>query len=126
VSTLMAGVPSAAGHPSGRQTAADTGMAIDTSLVTGAGYQPFGRRSFRKQRTVDPPIALARYNLLYSSSRPALRAAAYGGRPRPAAPRRVRGRTYRRSRTAAALPLKCTLVNSNSGTTYLANTQTPQ
>jgi hypothetical protein len=28
----------------------------------------------------------SRYNFLYSSSRPALRAAAYGGRPRPAAP----------------------------------------
>jgi hypothetical protein len=40
------------------------------------------RRSFWKQRTVNPPIAPARYNFLYSSSRPALRAAVSGGRPR--------------------------------------------
>src|SRR5215216_2596568 len=39
-------------------------------------------RSLRKQRTVNPPIVPAPYNFLYSSSRPALRAAAYGGRPR--------------------------------------------
>jgi hypothetical protein len=39
-------------------------------------------RWFRKQRTVNPPIA--HYNFLYPSSRPALRAAACGGRPRPA------------------------------------------
>jgi len=45
VSTLMAGMPSAAGHPSGRQTAADTRMAADTSLVTCAGHQPSGGRS---------------------------------------------------------------------------------
>jgi hypothetical protein len=38
----------------------------------------------REQRTVNPPIVPARYNFLYSSSRPALRAAACGGRPRPA------------------------------------------
>jgi hypothetical protein len=57
-------------------------MATDTSLVTCAGYQPSGRRPFRKQRTVNPLMGPARYNFLYSSSRPALRAAACGGRPR--------------------------------------------
>ena len=40
------------------------------------------RTGRRKQRTVNPPIA--RNNFLYCSSRPALRAAASGGRPRPA------------------------------------------
>jgi hypothetical protein len=39
-------------------------------------------------RTVNPLMVPARYNFLYSSSRPALRAAACGGRPRPAARRR--------------------------------------
>jgi len=38
----------------------------------------------RKRRTVNPLMVPARYNFLYSSSRPALRAAASGGRPRPA------------------------------------------
>jgi hypothetical protein len=72
VSTLVAGVRSAAGHPSGPQTAADTDMAIDTSLATSAGHQPSGGQWFRKQRTVNPPIVPARYNFLYSSSsRPA-------------------------------------------------------
>jgi hypothetical protein len=51
VSTLVAGVRAAAGHPSGPQTATDTGLAIDTSLATSAGHQPSGGRSFRKQRT---------------------------------------------------------------------------
>jgi len=45
------------------------------------GWQPLP-----KQRTVNPLIVPARYNFLYSSSRPALRAAACGGRPRPASP----------------------------------------
>jgi hypothetical protein len=36
----------------------------------------------RQQRTVNPPIVPTRYNFLYSSSRPALRTAACGGRPR--------------------------------------------
>ena len=57
MSALVAGVREAAGHPSGPQIAADTGLA------TRAGHQPSGRRSFRKQRTVNPPIA--RYNFLY-------------------------------------------------------------
>jgi hypothetical protein len=35
----------------------------------------------REQRTVNPPIAPARYNFLYSSSRPALRAANIRGEP---------------------------------------------
>jgi hypothetical protein len=79
VSTLAAGVRKGAGHPSGPQIAADTGMAIDTSPATCTGHQPSGRRSFRNQRTVNPLIAPARYNFLYSASRPAC------GRPPAAA-----------------------------------------
>jgi hypothetical protein len=63
-------------------TAADTSMAIESSLSACAGHLPSGRRSFRKQRTVNPPIAPARYNFLYSSFKAGLRAAC--GRPRPA------------------------------------------
>jgi hypothetical protein len=37
-------------------------MAMDTSLTTCARHQPSGRRSFPKQRTVNPPIAPTRYN----------------------------------------------------------------
>jgi hypothetical protein len=71
----------AAGHLSSRQSAADT------SLATCAGHQPSGQRSFRRRRrTANPMMVPARYNFLYSSSRPALRAAACGGHPRPAAP----------------------------------------
>jgi hypothetical protein len=33
-------------------------MSTDTSLAACAGQRPSGRRSFRKQRTVNPPIAL--------------------------------------------------------------------
>ena len=73
VSALMAGVREAAGHPSGPEIAADTGLA------TRAGHQPSGRRSFRKHPTVNPLTGPARYNFPYSSSRPALRAAS--GRP---------------------------------------------
>jgi hypothetical protein len=83
VSTPVVGVRSAAGHPSGPQPSPRTpALVTDTSLVRCAGHQPPGRRSFRKRRTVNPPIAPARYDFLYSSSRPALRAAACGGRPR--------------------------------------------
>jgi hypothetical protein len=64
------------GHLPRRQTAADTSMATGTSLTPCAGHQPFGRRSFRKQRTVNPLIVPARYNFLYSSSRPPSAAAA--------------------------------------------------
>jgi hypothetical protein len=60
----MAGARDAAGHPSGPEIAADTGLAIDTSLATCAGHQPSGRWSSRKQRTVNPPIVPARYNFL--------------------------------------------------------------
>ena len=67
VSALMAGVREAAGHPSGPEIAADTGLA------TRAGHQPSGRRSFRKHPTVNPLTGPARYNFPYSSSRPALR-----------------------------------------------------
>jgi hypothetical protein len=31
-------------------------MATHTNLTTYAGYQPSGRRSFRKQRTVNPAV----------------------------------------------------------------------
>jgi hypothetical protein len=65
------------------QTAPDTGMATEHSLVTCAGHRPSGRWSFRKRRTVNPLTVRTRYNFLYASSRPALRAAACGGRPRP-------------------------------------------
>ena len=57
VSTLMAGVPSAAGHPSGRQT---TRMAIDTNLVTCAGHQLSGGWLLRKRRTVNRLVALCK------------------------------------------------------------------
>jgi hypothetical protein len=53
------------------QIAADTGMAIDTSLATCVGHRPSGGRSFRKQRTVNPRTVPARYKVLYSSSRSA-------------------------------------------------------
>jgi hypothetical protein len=48
----------AAGHLSGGEAAADTRLAMC------AGHQPSGGRSFRKQRTVNPPMVPARYNLL--------------------------------------------------------------
>jgi hypothetical protein len=99
VSTLVASVREAAGLPSSLQIVADSGMALDISLVTCAGHQLSGQRLFRKQRTVNPPIVPARYNFLYASSRPALRAAAAGGRPRPATGRRDRGTGPHRSRT---------------------------
>jgi hypothetical protein len=54
------------------------------------------------------------------------RAAACGGRPRPATPRRFRGRTSRRSQTTAALALKRALANHNSEASDLANTQASQ
>jgi hypothetical protein len=69
--TLVAGAREAAGHPSGLQIAANTGMAIDTSLATCAGHQPSGGWSFRKQRTVNPLIVPARFDFFCSSSRPA-------------------------------------------------------
>ena len=87
MSTLVAARGRRPDSRPGKQIGADTGMAIDTSLATCAGHHPSGHhpsggRSFRKQRTVNPPIVPTRYNFLYSSSRPALRAAACGGRPR--------------------------------------------
>jgi hypothetical protein len=79
-------VREATGFCPGRQIVVDTGMAIDTGLARCAGHQPSGERSlerpFRKQRTVNPLMVPARYNFLCFSSRPALRAAACGGRPR--------------------------------------------
>jgi hypothetical protein len=72
MSALVAGVRETTGHLSGRQTAADTSPATDASLATCAGHQPSGRRSFRKQRTVNPLMASTRYNFLYSpQGRPA-------------------------------------------------------
>jgi hypothetical protein len=56
-----------AGRLSGRQSAVDTSMATETGPATCAGHQPSRWRSFRKQRTVNPPIA-PRYSFLYSSS----------------------------------------------------------
>jgi hypothetical protein len=49
-----------------------------------------GQWSFRKQRTVNPLMVPARYNFLYTI-KAALRAAACGGRPRPATTRRPPG-----------------------------------
>ena len=66
VATLMTGGREAAGgaaHLSGREAAADTRMATCT------GHWPSGRRSFRKQRTVNPPIVPARKNFLYRAGR---------------------------------------------------------
>ena len=101
----------------GRQIVVDTGLAIDTGLARCAGHQPSGERSLerplRRQRTVNPLIVPARYNFLYASSRPALRAAACGGRPRPAAsPTGQRGVasppwTCRRSRPRLLDPDSC-------------------
>jgi hypothetical protein len=70
VATLVTGGREAAGgaaHLSGREAAADTSMATYT------GHWPSGRRSFRKQRTVNPLIA----RLVTSSS---LTGAFQGGR----------------------------------------------
>jgi hypothetical protein len=61
------------GHPSRPQMAADSGMALDASVAMCAGYQSPGGRSFRKQRTVNPPIVPARYTFVDFSSRSALR-----------------------------------------------------
>jgi hypothetical protein len=63
---------------------ADTGLAIDTTLAACAVHQPSAQWSFRKQRTVFRLVTT--FSAL--PSRPALRAAACGGRPRPAARRR--------------------------------------
>jgi hypothetical protein len=64
VSTAVAGVREATGCCPGRQIGVDIGMAIDTGLATGAGHQPSGKRPserpFRKQRTVNPLIALCK------------------------------------------------------------------
>jgi hypothetical protein len=57
-------------------------MAMDTTTAhrgTAYGHRLSGRQTARKQPTVNPPIAPARYNFLYSSSRPAC------GRPPTAA-----------------------------------------
>jgi hypothetical protein len=77
VSTL-AGVREAVGHPSGGRPPR-TPTWTPTPAWPGAGHRPSGWRSFRKQRTVNPQMVPARYNFLYPSSRPALRAAS--GRP---------------------------------------------
>lgn len=62
-SALVAGVQEATRHLSGPQTAVDTSLATCRTPV-----RPDGGR-FRKQRTVNPPIA--RNDFLYSPSRPA-------------------------------------------------------
>jgi hypothetical protein len=61
VSVLLTGGRERPDTCPGRETAADTSMGAC------AGHPPSGRRSFRKQRTVNPPIAPARYNFLYSA-----------------------------------------------------------
>jgi hypothetical protein len=75
--------------------------AADTSLATCTGHRLSGRRSFRKQRTVNPLMVPARYNFLYSSSKASLRAAT----PRPA---RGAGLTLRAWWLMAARPSTCT------------------
>jgi hypothetical protein len=70
LSTLVAGLRSAAGHRPGHQSAADTGMASDTNLATYAGHQLSGRWSFRKQRTVNPRLVTT--FLLFLKAGPAL------------------------------------------------------
>ncbi|HEY6666627.1 MAG TPA: hypothetical protein VI036_15995 [Propionibacteriaceae bacterium] len=77
MSALLAGVRKAAGRP---VRARDRRRHRPAKR---AGHQPSGRRSFRKQRTVTPPMVPARYNFLHPSSRPARRVAACGGCPRP-------------------------------------------
>jgi hypothetical protein len=72
-------------------------MAIDTSLATCAGHQPSERQWFRKQRTVNPLIVPARYNFLYSYSRPAC------GRPPPAAALGRQSTTWRVDHTKSSL-----------------------
>jgi hypothetical protein len=71
----------------GQLTAA--GCIVPRTPVHPEPYVAAYRTGCRKQRTVNPLIVPARYNFLYPSSRPALRAAASGGRPRPAAARRT-------------------------------------
>jgi hypothetical protein len=56
-----------------------------TSPSACAGHQPSGRRSFRKQRTVNPLTVPARYNFLYT-----LKAGPAGGRLRRPSSRRQR------------------------------------
>jgi hypothetical protein len=68
--TCLCWWPPGHGQPDTRPrvpTAADTSMATESSLSACAGHLPSGRRSFRKQRTVNPPTAPARYNFLYPS-----------------------------------------------------------
>ena len=48
--------------------AAGTSLAADISPATHAGHRPSGRRSFRKQRTVNPLTGPIRLQLLCSSS----------------------------------------------------------
>jgi hypothetical protein len=83
---LAAGVRSSAGHSRlGRQPPRTLAW-LPPPAWPRAGHRPSGRQSFRKHRTVNPLILPARYNFLYSSFKAGLRAAASGGRPRPAGP----------------------------------------
>jgi hypothetical protein len=52
--------------------------AADTGLATRVGHQPSGRRSFRKQRTVNPPTGATRCKFPCSPAGRRLRAAACG------------------------------------------------
>jgi hypothetical protein len=77
VSTLVAGARWAAGHPSGPQTAADIGMAIDTSLAMSAGHQPSGGRSSGSSGR-----SIRRSLRLVTTSSTLLKAGPAGGRQR--------------------------------------------
>jgi hypothetical protein len=88
---LAAGVRSSAGHSRlGRQPPRTLAW-LPPPAWPRAGHCPSGRQSFRKHRTVNPLILPARYtflysSFLYSSFKAGLRAAAGGGRSRPAGP----------------------------------------
>jgi hypothetical protein len=95
-----AGGGGGAAHLSGREAAADTNMATYT------GHWPSGRRSFRKQRTVNLLMVPARYNFLYCSFK-----AAYG-RPPAAA---VLGRQRHDGNRGTALTLHPEQGGSSTG-----------
>jgi hypothetical protein len=64
-------------------------MATESSMSACVGHLPLGRRSFRKQRTVNPPTAPTRHHFLYAPSRRPAKAPC-SGCPRPAGPSRTR------------------------------------
>jgi hypothetical protein len=70
------------------QIAADTSMVTDTSVAMCAGHSPSRRRSFRKQRTVNPQMVPARFNCPLPFLKASLRAAASVAALAPATTRR--------------------------------------